>query len=114
MMLIDVFVFAFLSWYVGCIWVSDYGVQKPWYFIINPYYYARFFNVKIPPMPKLDSFFRSSDTATQVMRDMADAFNHVVRKGPAAVAAPTVSNLEAVPESMAIQRYMGTCVDIHN
>ena len=40
---IDIFIYAFLAWYTSNTFPSEYGTQKPWYFIFLPSYWTSVF-----------------------------------------------------------------------
>lgn len=98
MMLIDALWMAILTWYFNKVWPSEFGTQKPWYFICLPAYWKSCF----------DSLFLGKSTGVVYRRVGssttldAEGIEMVNAKCP----------VEAVPEQLALQVENKSCVEI--
>lgn len=40
LLLLDAVIYLILAWYIESVWPGEYGVGKPWYFLLSPYYWC--------------------------------------------------------------------------
>ena len=97
MMLIDAVWMGILTWYLNKVWPSEFGTQKPWYFICMPSYWKSC----------LDGFLLGKMTRVIYRRVGSSAF--LDSEG---VEAAKDVPVESVPEQLAAQVANKSCVEI--
>ena len=97
MMFIDTFWMSFLAWYVDKIWPSEFGTQKPWYFVFLPSYWLAEIHALCSCLMGRK---RGQRTALRVV-------SPVEADGPIETA-----SVEMVTENLTAQIDNKTCVDI--
>jgi len=97
MMFIDAFWLSFLAWYVDKIWPSEFGTQKPWYFVFQPSFWMNEIR------SYCSCFFKTRRGAHRRIISPLDA------DAPAEAA-----YVEMVTENLSSQLSAGTCVDIRD
>jgi len=98
MMLIDALWMAILTWYFNKVWPSEFGTQKPWYFICLPAYWKSCF----------DSLFLGKTTGV-IYRRVGSSHN---LEGDGIEMVSAKCPVEAVPEQLANQVENKNCVEI--
>lgn len=115
MMLIDAIYLVFVGWYVSMVWPSEFGTQKPWYFIVNPYYYWGLIKPYLPASytavrsGSIDARKTSPESSIQ-MQDRSNGASSPAGFEPNADGA----YVEVVAESLAMQKDSKSCVEISN
>jgi len=95
MMFIDTFYLAFIGWYVGNIWPSEFGTHKPWYFIFIPsYWYNSLLSLACCCIP--------------------NSYRRVRINRPQDSESLTEDSVEEVTENLQQQITRNECVDIRN
>lgn len=88
MMFIDAIWMGVLSWYIASIWPSEFGTQRPFYFLCLPSYWKSCFSCFFPPQ-------RPSGLGYADVPDLKDDIN-----------------TEEVTDNLKRQVSEGTCVEI--
>lgn len=62
MLILDCFIFGFISWYMENAFPGEYGIARPWNFFLQPSYWRRGTAVAVPPGTGQPSFAVVEDT----------------------------------------------------
>lgn len=135
MLIVDCFVLAFASWYIGSIWPSEFGTHRPWYFIFQPSHYIASIGIlyTLNDMTAPNPYSKGSETEWEYLSRLwthkeSLEFSRLKSKssdidqsglemrgvGHDHSVGVAVDGVEEVPESLAEQVSSGKCVDIRN
>ena len=119
MMLVDMIILFALAGYFGAIWPSEFGTQRPWYFIFDPLFYISF----LPPgwldpgtfgcccCLQTTAFHKvSGDDSPRPPAEIEMSRN----PSDVDISDESTAGIEPVAEALAQQRTTGKCVDIRN
>jgi ATP-binding cassette, subfamily A (ABC1), member 3 len=105
MMFADCIYLSVLTWYFEQVWPSEFGTQKPWYFVFEPKYWIKVFSVG-----SNKSIYRRvhlDEGTTGIEMTPVEAGENVSNGPESVYIEPVAVNLRAQVESR-------TCVDIKN
>jgi ATPase subunit of ABC transporter with duplicated ATPase domains len=96
-MVADTFIYAVLAWYFAQVWPSKLGVQKPFYFIVQPSYWLS---------PELYNYWFANAAKSDLQQSLTE--NAAENTTATAGAVPSTSNANAnIPEEEVDEGLLG-------
>lgn len=112
MMFVDTVILLALAGYFGAIWPSEFGTQRPWYFVFQPSFWVSI----VPDSLRSACWCCTQNTVFQKVQTEEEL--NVEMTSPEGTAAGEadrhMDSVEPVTEDLAQQRASGMCVDIRN